>query len=387
MNDLTPDPRLAMGGNKPPETMAEQLAREHAEELKLAEELLEAAGKVPKRIDDEDEDTQTKVAELIKKTRKLENRLEKHRETAREPHAQKIAEINGFFKSQTEPLEKARKAINEISEDWLKRKAEAEKRRLAEEEERRRAAAAEALRLAQEAERAKTASTAAAQEAERLANEAEQAKAAATSEQETAAAEFTAARAAHAQIKADMLAWAAEIAQRAKNNDPIAEDVKHSLRVDFDQKLAAARQRMDEAEATLKAARDKAIAAKQEQQRLDQERKDAERKAAAAERDRNAALNASVREEKAADKIAAKIDGPDANLARTRSLHGAVSTLSRRWTWEVLDRDKLDKNALWPFIHGDAIEVALGKWMNSQPEEKRQMAGARLEPETSGQTL
>ena len=90
--------------------------------------------------------------------------------------------------------------------------------------------------------------------------------------------------------------------------------------------------------------------------------------------------------EKRADKIATVVAGPEAELARTRSEPGAVSTLSRRWESGIVDRTKLDKDALWPFIHGDALEAALYKWMMAQPQDKRVMAGASMEEVTSGQT-
>ena len=374
---------LPLGHNNPPETIADELSIAHKSDLDLKAELLEAYKTAPERIDDDL--TQTKAAELIKKTRALEIKLDRACDAAKLPFEDKVKAIRGFFRVAIDPLEKARKALNEKSQDYLQRKAEAEKRRLAEEEEKRRAAAAEALRLAQEAEKAKTASTAAAQDAARLAEEAAQAKAAASSEQESAAADLTAAKAKHARVKADMLAYAAEVAIRAKAGDPIEDDVKAAKKAEFEGLLADARAKVDAADAALKAARERAIAAKQEADRLERERAEAERKARAAERERTAALNDAVREEKAADKIAAKIEGPEADLARTRSLHGAVSTLERRWTWAVVDRNLLDKDALWPFLHGDAIEIALGKWALSQPEDKRRMAGAKIEQETNAQ--
>lgn len=372
-----------LGHNNPPATIADELAVAHKPELDLKAELLEAFKSAPERIDDDI--TQTKAAELIKKTRALERKLEDARDRAKLPFEDTVKAIRGFFNTTIEPLEKARKSLMEKSQSYLQRKAEEEKRRLAEEEEKRRAAAAEALRLAQEAEKAKTASTAAAQDAARLAEEAAQAKAAASSEQEAAAAELTAAKAAHAQIKADMLAYAAEVAIRAKNGDPIEEDVKAAKKAEFEGLLATARAKVDAAEAVLKAAREKAIAAKAEADRLAREQAEADRKARAAERDRAAALNEAVREEKAADKIAAKIEGPDADLARTRSLHGAVSTLSRQWVCSIEDRNALDKAALWPFINEDALQAALWKWMMAQAEENRIMPGARIEQETVGQ--
>lgn len=383
MNAFAAESATMIGHNSPPVTVADELAIAHQEDLDLKAELLNAYYHAPERIDDDL--TQTKAAELIKKTRALELKLDRACDALKAPFEEKVKAIRGFFKTTIEPLEKARVALNEKSKSYLQRKADEEKRRLAEEEERRRAAAAEALRLAQAAENAKTASTVAAQEAARLKQEADESRAAASSEQETAAAALTSAKATHAQVKADMLAYAAEVAIRAKNGDPIAEDVKAAKKAEFESALHAARGEVDAAEMRLRLARDKAIAAKREADRLEAERLEAERKAKAADREAQANLKEAVREEKAADKIAAKIDGPEADLARTRSLHGAVSTLSRQWVCEVLDRSLLDKEALWPFINGEAIQAALWKWMMAQAEENRVMRGARIEQETVGQ--
>lgn len=383
MNAFAAEIAPMIGHNSPPVTIADELAIVHSEDLALKAELLDSYRSAPDRIDDDI--TQTKAAELIKKTRALELKLDRACDAAKSPFEEKVKAIRGFFKATVEPLEKARVALNEKSKSYLQRKADEEKRRLAEEEERRRAAAAEALRLAQAAEAAKSASTAAAQDAARLKQEAEDSRAAATSEQETAAAALTAAKAAYAQVKADMLAYAAEVAIRAKNADPIEEEVKAANKAEFEAALASARNKVEEADAALKAARERAIAAKREADRLEAERIDAERKAKAADREVQANLKEAVREEKAADKIAAKIDGPEADFARTRSLHGAVSTLARQWVCEVTDRNRLDKEALWPFINGEALQAALWKWMMAQTEENRLMPGARIEQETVGQ--
>jgi hypothetical protein len=372
-----------IGHNMPPVTIAEELAMAHSEDLALKTELLTAYSAAPDRIDDDI--TQTKAAELIKKTRALELKLDRACDAAKSPFEERVKAIRGFFKSTVEPLERARVALNDKSKAYLQRKADEEKRRLAEEEDRRRAAAAEALRLAQAAEAAKNASSFAAQDASRLAQEANDARAAASSDQETAAAELIGAKASYQQIKADMLAYAAELAVRAKNGEPVDETTKADKKADFEARLATARSNVEAADAVLKAAREKAVAAKREAERLEAERLEAERKKRAAEREVQANLKEAVREEKAADKIAAKIEGPDADLARTRSVHGAVSTLARQWVCEVTDRNLLNKDALWPFINGEALQAALWKWMMAQSEEHRTMSGARIEQDTVGQ--
>ena len=160
MNAFAAEAATMMGHNSPPVTLADELAVTHKEDLDLKAELLAAYQSAPDRIDDDL--TQTKAAELIKKTRALELKLDRACDELKAPFEEKVKAIRGFFKTTVEPLEKARFALNEKSKSYLQRKADEEKRRLAEEEERRRAAAAEALRLAQAAEAAKTASSAAA---------------------------------------------------------------------------------------------------------------------------------------------------------------------------------------------------------------------------------
>jgi len=380
MNDMS---RTRIGGNNPPETLAQEFAIEFADDLREVDGLVTAAATVPDRIDDDD--TQNKVAELIKKMRAIELKFEKARDTKREPHRQVIEQINGFFKVWSEKLEKPRKLIKARSDDYLQRKAEEEKRRLREEEEKRRIEAERKLKLAQDAESTRNQAKAAADEASRLATEAEEARKAAQSEQELSAAKLTAARAELAKAKAEMFAKNAEFARLASEGNPVADDIKAENRRRFEYLLHDCRQAVDTAEEELRQARARAIAAREEQQRKDEEARKAAQAERAAAREQNAALNAAVREERAADKLAAKAGGPEADLARTRSLHGAVSTLSRRWTCTVTDRDQLDRDKLWPHINMDAIEAAAWKWMMAQSPDNRRMAGAIMQEETEGQ--
>ena len=384
MNDMTLDPRLAPGGNNPPETIADELAIAHKPELDLKAELLEAAKTVPAKVDDDE--TQTKVAELIKKTRTLERTLEKALDAAKAPHDEKVKAIRGFFKTHIEPLEKARKVLNEISESYLQRKAEAERLRLKAIEDEKRAEAERLLKLARDAEETQAAAQRGADAARQAAEDAASARAAAITDQEVAAADLAEAKAAIGRIRADGLAKAADYARRAKDGNPASDQEKAEAREAQETAMAAARETLEAAETALREARERAMAAKREQQAREAEEREAARKARDAEREKDAHVGQAVREEKSADKIAAKVDGSEADLARTRSLHGAVSTLQRRWVCEITDRTKLDQAALWPFINEDALSAALWKWMMAQADENRSMPGARIEHVVEGQT-
>lgn len=383
MNDMTLAPRSTIGGNNPPETLADEFALEFADDLREAEDLLKSAESAPPRF--EDDETQNKAAELIKKMRALELKLDKARDAKKKPFAEKITAINGFFTTHMERLEKLRLTIKAKSTDYLDRKAAAERQRLREEEEKRRLAAEEAMRLAKDAEESRNAAARQADEASRLAADAEDAKRAAISEQEVAAAELAEAKAAHAAIKAAMLSIAADYARDAKDGKPATADDKKASRDHFEAKLAAAREVVEHAEEKLREARQRAAEAREQLRQQEEAKRKAEAAARSASRESEKSLTDAVRETKAADKIAEKVGGSDADLARTRSVHGAVSTLQRRWVCRVIDRALLDKAALWPFVNEEAIEAALWKWMQAQAPESRKMAGAVMEIETTGE--
>ena len=378
MNDMP----SGLGHNRPPETLADELAVEFKDDVFEAGALIAAGETAPERIDDDE--TQNKAAELTKKLRALELKFDKARDDKKAPHAENITAINGFFKTHMEALERIRLKIKKASTDYLDRKAAAEKLRLKAEQDAREAAAAKALALAKDAEDTKNSAARQADDARILAQEAAAAKAAASTEQEQAAAELAQAKADHAAVKAAMLAVAAGYANDAKDGKAVSDEEKATSRATFDKQLAEARQKIDEANAKLQAARDKAIAARDEQRRQEEAARVAQAAAKTASREADASLTEAVRETKAADKIAAKIDGPDADLARTRSLHGAVSTLQRNWVCRVTDYNLLDRDALWPFIHRDAIDAALWKLMQTLPIERRTMPGAVMEVETTG---
>jgi DNA repair exonuclease SbcCD ATPase subunit len=373
MNDIVTEMPFPKDHNQPPVSIVDELADRYKPLLDQFAEVKAAAETVPETIINDE--VQAKVAELIKKLRFVEKTLDGARELEREPHAKKVTEVNGFFKVRIEPLEKLRKMINERSDAYLKQKAAAEARRLQEEEDKRREAARVAMERAQEAERTKNVAAAAVNEFEALSNDAKMARANATSDIEKAQARIATAKAGIAQTKAEIANENAKFAQRVQAGEEVTADEKAQKRTHYEGVLTSAKKELEEAEGELKTAREAAAEAKRKQDQIDEDLRNAKKE-----------VKTALREEKRADRIADVVAGPEAELARTRSEHGAVSTLSRRWVSAIVDRTVLDKDALWPFIHGDALEAALYKWMMAQPQDKRVMAGAAMEEETHGQT-
>lgn len=379
MNDIV----RGIGDNLPPPDLKSTIEERYHSSLTQVAELLDAAATVPDELNDE---TQPKCAELIKKIRFAETTLDGARKLEKEPFDQSVKLINGLFNTRIDKLEAARKILNDRSEAYLKRKAAAEARRLQEEEDKRREAARIALERAQEAERTKNVASVAVNEFEALANDAKMARASAGSDIEKAQARIATAKAEIAKIKAEIANENAKFAQRVQAGEEVTADEKAQKRVHYEGVLAGAKGELEEAEGELRTAREAAAEARRKQDQIDENLRNAKKEVKTAERDVKEHIGEAVREEKRADRIADVVAGPEAELARTRSEHGATSTLSRKWTSTIIDRDKLDKNALWPHINGDALDAALWKWMMAQPKDKRVMAGARIEEETIGQT-
>ena len=370
MNEMSP----IMGHNNPPEDLKSDLEARYIGPLNQVAELLDAAATVPQELD---EQTQPKAAELIKKMRFLETTLDGARKLEKEPFDAKVKLVNGVFNTRVEKLEAARKVINERSQAYLERKAAAERKRLQEEEEKRR----EAQRLAEAEAKAAEDRRLAAEEQERRARaEAEAAERRKLQAIEDAKQAEARAAAAREQERLAKIEQAEREKVKAKEDAERAEERR--LHEDRMAKLKADREEQESAAAVSREAAAKALADRrvaEEQTRL------ARADVKTATRDGVLHLDNAVREENRAGKIAEKIAGPEADLARTRSEHGAVSTLSRIWTCKVVDRDLLPKIMLWPFIDADALEVAARKWMLTQEPKNRTMAGTVMQQETVGQ--
>lgn len=383
MNDMAP---RGMGDNSPPEDLKLDIETRYHDSLNQVAELLDAASTVPDVI--EDDATQTKVAELIRKIRFVETTLDGARKLEKEPHDAKVKLINGVFNTRIEKLEAKRKVINERSTAYLEKKAATEKRRLAEEEEIRRAAAAKALAEAQEAERIKREAEEAQRKAEAEALAAQHARDKAIAEQKAAEERAELARLEEVRLAAERKKREIEdgiLAKQKAERDAVEQAQRDEQKRLDEIAMAAAKANREAEEALARTAKDEAAKALAERRDAEEATRLAKADVKVAGRDEKAAMGSALREERRADKIAGVIDGPEADLARTRSEHGAVSTLQRVWKSRIVDRTKLPIATLFPFIDSEALEIAVRKYMLTQAPENRVMAGTVMEQETTGQ--
>jgi hypothetical protein len=375
MNDLSE--ARGIGDNKPPVSLVDTLAEKYKKELDQAAELKDAAESAPIKIDDDE--TEAKVSELILNIRGLERVFDDAQKEERKPFADTVKVINGYFLTKIEPLTALRDKLKARSGEYLERKAAAAKRALEEEAEKKREQAKRDLEAAQKAEAERIAAENARKEAQRKADEAEAAKVKAEQDRKDAEARREAALEAEKKLARE----------RKEREAQAAKDAEAQAAQKLIDDAAAAKAKADREQAEKEAAEAKAKrdAAREEQRKAEDAAAQAKRDERLATRDGKEALDNAVRSEKHADKMESKAEGPDADLARTRSEHGAVSTMSRNWVCRVTDYDKLDKNALWGLIHRDAIDVAVRKWMLLQPttQEARQMPGTVMEIEVTAQ--
>lgn len=386
MNDLSETSRLAIGGNNPPIDTSDELALEFKEQLDAAVECLDAAKTVPSKIEDGDEVTLKKCAELIKKMRTIELVLEKSEPIKKAPLKAVIDKIGGFFKSQIDPLERERKRVKVIHDDFLHRKEQIEAARLRKEEEDRREKQRLAEQRAKDAEDTRTDASQKLVESERLTREAKEARAAATSDMDAAVADVAEAKAELAQIRSDSANIAADFARRVKDGETVGDEEKTTKRTSQQTKTEQAKAKLADAEQRLSDARAAARVAKEEQQKRENEEAAAARLVRTADREVKSNIDEAVKHESAANRIEAKIEGKPGDLVRTHSEYGATSTLGRQWFYELTDSELLDKAKLWPFIDEDVKRVAYSKWARLQTTDAdKQMPGARAYQENVGQ--
>lgn len=73
------------------------------------------------------------------------------------------------------------------------------------------------------------------------------------------------------------------------------------------------------------------------------------------------------------ERRAAKLEGSaqvsEAELSRGRGDYGSVGSRATFWTWRMIDRDKVPLEALRAYIHPDAIDAAVTRFMNAHRPE------------------
>lgn len=137
-----PPPDLLVG-----ETLREKLQDDHGDLLRRRDDLLEAATRVPPIVDD---DIAGKVSDFIKQLTALAKTAEAKRTDAKEPYLEGGRNIDGFFKSITDPVGKAKQFVERRLTEYLREK-EAQARREREEQQRLAREAAERARAEAEA--------------------------------------------------------------------------------------------------------------------------------------------------------------------------------------------------------------------------------------------
>ena len=186
----------------------ERLAREYGQFTETVESLLDEAGAIPERI--EDEPTKGKVASLIKRMRDAGKRIEGVREVEKVPYLRRGQGVDMFFNGLANRLFKSNKRDRDgIGDSLAQRLTDYDTRILLAEQERRRKEAAEAERKAREAREAEAK---AAREAEERRLAAERARLPETRETKQEAAVAAEATASEARIEAAVAADHAEAA-------------------------------------------------------------------------------------------------------------------------------------------------------------------------------
>lgn len=185
--------------------------------------------------------------------------------------------------------------------------------------------------------------------------------------------------------------WIDKLARRAKTNNPGAADILNSRLTDYDNRLLEQERirRQREADETARIAREA-------QEKAQREAAEAEEKRLAAERARTPVTTAAKQElaqqqEAVADQ--AKVEAVvatgraeeayvgtlarSADIMRTRSDDGILSTMAQETYSNIVDKDLLDKEKLWPFIKQADLEKALRQWAVST-DYRQTMPGAEV---------
>jgi len=104
----------------------ENLDTKHADILRRKAELLEACDRAPVTINDDD--TAGKVGDFVKQIAACIKTADGARVTEKEPFLAGGRTVDGYFKGITDPLDKAKTVVQGRITDYLRRKADAERR-------------------------------------------------------------------------------------------------------------------------------------------------------------------------------------------------------------------------------------------------------------------
>lgn len=377
------DPRHQPGANFPPEpTTIERLRTKYADDLKEADELLAAAKTVPERIDDDA--TQGKVSDLIRKMAASQKRLEANMDYEKKPLEDEVKIIKATFNNPWDRLDTARKETKKLTTDYTQRKDLVEKKRLEEIAAKKREEEAIALRLSQEADTAKQNAGKAVDAYEQQSNAARLAKASATDAVGLAQALLLEAQAKVGKVKAEGLQIKADYAVKAKNKEPIDEAERTQRQEKYKADLEAANVDVSRCMGALQEAKDAAAAARREVEEAEAKLRDANKELRSATADVKEHMSTAIRADKDIAKIEKRLDGP--TLGRNVSDFGTGSGTQRQWKCDLVDVKAVPLDILRHMIDPEAIRVAGGKWMRLQPTTSaaRQMPGFAMYEEEVG---
>lgn len=205
MNVMDVNPRAVPGDNNPP-PIRDILAEKHGHAIQDLEAIATRANAAPKEIKD-DADL-VAVSTIVSDARALVKKLDSARTAEKEPYLSGGREVDGYFREQTDRLDRIVNALTMRATEYQRAKA-AEARRLAEEKERAEREEADRQRRIADEEAARSRPIAAAKH-EAKAEAAEDRAAEAAAKAQTAAADTTRVRAAGVTVSA-RTEWTFEI--------------------------------------------------------------------------------------------------------------------------------------------------------------------------------
>lgn len=428
MNDLSPNPRITPGGNRPPiakpsgaEDLIADLDVRHIEFSDRFLQLCASAERAPSKI--ESDEICGKIQDLVKQIRVLEGSMDSTRKIETEPYKDAAKTVDAWFVKKQVALSESDKKkppgwkekLTARIDVWLEEKAAAERIRREEAARLERERAEELARQAAKAEQEKIEAQRKLQEEQRKLAETEAARLKAIEDAAKAEAAAAAAKAEAARI------------ERQRKIDEDAEKERRRLQAIEDDRLAkerAARAVADaEAEAQRKVEREAEEAriadakAKREAEELELARLKALReeedlkatraraqaaefrrdetagkasvKAATGEvrdatKDTKSLLDQAVRAEKRAGKLDDAAGASDSNLAQTRSDYGSVGTLATTWKYRINDYEHVDLEKLRLFLNPDAVGAAIHKFMMTG---NRDLRGVEFYEDTSARVI
>lgn len=124
------DDQIPRDHNRPPglvEEIRASLATDGAALCRRRDELLASFLRAPAEI--ADQETSGKVSDLVKLIASCQKNAEGERVSRKEPYLEASRAVDGFFKLITEPLDKAKRALEQRLTAWQRKVADAERRR------------------------------------------------------------------------------------------------------------------------------------------------------------------------------------------------------------------------------------------------------------------